>query len=816
MGANKSMYTPEELALSIRGRLQRNFGRTPETASPELRFRACAMAIFDLMGEVGVPEQTGAPPKKQQDEREVHYLSLEFLLGRSLMKNAFNLGVLEPLGKALLLLNLNLSDIAEEEPDAGLGNGGLGRLAACYLEAMTSLGIRATGYSLCYQFGIFVQRILDGEQIEQPDPWYDKGSVWLSARADDAVSVSFGGDVVFYKENERMKATVRNDTKVLAVPLDMTVNGYGRSETNKLRLWQAKSPAATAIDMEQFSEGNYMQATEQDAMARVINMVLYPNDNHMEGKMLRLRQQYFFVSATAQSIVRRHKRKHGNLQNFHRWNVIQINDTHPTLIIPELMRIFMDEEGISWERAWQIVTNCVAYTNHTVLAEALESWPNELIEMLLPRIWMILCEINKRSMQFYWEAFGDEDRVSRSAIIWGNHVHMANLCVYSCFAVNGVSALHSNILRDDLFKSQAALWPNKFHNVTNGVDHRRWLSQINPRLHTLLCDTLDGDSYLTRASALEGLLKKTGDTALLEELGKIKRENKIDFAAFLQKTRGVKIDSSSVFDVQVKRLHEYKRQLLNALHILHLYNTLKDNPSADFLPRTFIFGAKAAPGYYIAKRIIRLIHSIAAHIAADPAAKGKLSVVFLENYSVSLAERLIPASEVSEQISTAGKEASGTGNMKFMLNGANTVGTLDGANVEIAELVGPENIFIFGLKADEVEQMHRDGYSPMPYVARNPALRRVLDQLTGGLSDGVEYADLVHGLLIGGYEGADPYFLMADFEGYCACHREVEAAYRDTAGWNKRSLINIAKSGFFAADRSTAEYARNIWNVPLG
>jgi starch phosphorylase len=806
-------YTPEELAQSIRSHLQRNFGRTPETASPELRFRACAMAVFNLMGEAKEPE---APAKKHHEEREVHYLSLEFLLGRSLTKNAFNLGCLEPLEKALSLLHLNLSDIAEEEPDAGLGNGGLGRLAACYLEAMTSLGICATGYSLCYQFGIFVQRILDGEQVEQPDPWFDKSSVWLSARADDAVTVSFGGHLSAVEEKGFLRYTTHGDTKILAVPLDMTINGYRRAETNKLRLWQAKSPVNTAIDMGEFSMGNYMKATEQDAMARVINMVLYPNDNHIEGKMLRLRQQYFFVSATAQSIVRRHKRKHGGLNNFHRWNVIQINDTHPTLIIPELMRIFIDEENMSWDRAWQIVQNCVAYTNHTVMAEALEVWPNNLIEMLLPRIWTILDEINKRSEQLYWEAFRDEARVSQSAIIWGNHVRMANLCVFTCFAVNGVSALHSDILRADLFRNQVSLWPNKFHNVTNGIDHRRWLAQINPRLHALIRSAAGNDRYLSDPRELEKLTEMTGDKALLERLGKVKRANKEDFSNFLYRTCGVRVDPASVFDAQVKRMHEYKRQLLNALHILHLYNTLRDDPSADFLPRTFIFGAKAAPGYYMAKRIIRLFHSISSHIAADPIAREKLSVVFLENYSVSLAERLMPASEVSEQISTAGKEASGTGNMKFMINGALTVGTLDGANVEIAELVGPDNIFIFGLETEEVNRMRGEGYSPMPYVAKSPALRRVLDQLSEGLRDGVAYADIVNSLLIGGHDGPDPYFLMADFEAYRACHAEAEKAYRDAEGWNRRSLVNIAKAGFFAADRSISEYAHKIWSVPLG
>jgi starch phosphorylase len=809
------MYTADDLAKNIRERLQRNFGRTPENASPELRFRACAMAIFDLMGSSDYVN----PEDNDRNRREVHYLSLEFLIGRSLAKNAFNLGLHDTLSEALNLLGLNLSDITEEEPDAGLGNGGLGRLAACYLEAMTSLGIPATGYSLCYQFGIFVQRILDGEQIERPDPWFDRGSVWLSVRPDDAVSVSFGGQLSSYDDNGRTRYNVKDDMKVMAIPMDMAINGFDRPEINKLRLWQAKSPIDTAIDMGAFSDGDYRKATEQDAMARVINMVLYPNDNHMEGKLLRLRQQYFFVSATAQSIVRRHKRKYGGLNNFHRWHVIQINDTHPTLIIPELMRIFLDEEGMSWDRAWQIVCNSVAYTNHTVLAEALESWPNNLIEMLLPRIWLILCEIHRRSQQFFWEAYGDEARVSRSALIWDGNVRMANLCVYACFAVNGVSALHSDIIKNTLFKDQAVLWPHKFTSVTNGVDHRRWLAQINPRLHKLICDVNGNDRYLSHPEELENLLnyhiKKPKDTALYKRLEAIKRENKVDFCNYLKKTKGLELNPDSVFDVQVKRLHEYKRQLLSALHILHLYNTIKDNPKADFLPRTFLFGAKAAPGYHMAKRIIRLIHSIASHIENDPDACEKLAVVFLENYSVSLAEHLMPASEVSEQISTAGKEASGTGNMKFMLNGANTIGTMDGANVEIAGLVGPDNIFIFGLTVDDVDRFHRDGYAPMQFVSRNPALRRVLDQLSSGLSDGVEYSDIVNSLLIGSWDGPDPYFLLADFEAYTNCHKELEAAYRDPLGWNKRSLVNIAKSGFFAADRSIREYAGKIWNVKV-
>ncbi len=801
--------TPEQLADKIKFHLQKNFGRKLETASPELIFRACAMSLL------GLAEETTVPSAIRQDKREVHYLSLEFLLGRSLMKNAFNLGCLDALNGAAAKLGLNLNDLAEAEPDPSLGNGGLGRLAACYLEAMTSQGICATGYSIFYEYGMFLQGILNGMQVELPDPWFEKSGVWWTKRADDECVVSFEGLVVEEERNGRLYYRVEDDTKVLAIPIDMIITGYQQEETNKLRLWQAENPPME-VDIRRYTEdAEDLRMEENESVAEDINKVLYPNDKNQSGKMLRLRQQYFLVSATAQSIVRRHKRNHQTLRDFNRWNVIQINDTHPTLIIPELMRIFMDEEGMEWDEAWRIVCHSVAYTNHTVLAEALECWPQSLIEKLMPRIWMILCEINRRYLSMLWEALGDEVRVSGAAIIWNGQVRMANLCVYACFAVNGVSSLHSRILREDLFKTQVFLWPKKFHNVTNGIDHRRWLPQINPRLHNLICELSGSDRYLTKPEALEELLAHAGNPSVLERLAEVKKQNKKDFARYLEHTAGVSVDPDSIFDIQVKRLHEYKRQLMNVLHVLHLYNTLKDDHGTDIYPHTFFFGAKAAPSYRMAKRIIELIHSVADHIGSDPAMKGRLSIVFLQNYRVSLAERIMPASEISEQISTAGKEASGTGNMKFMLNGALTVGTLDGANVEIAGLVGAENIFLFGLDTESVKQVQNEGYSPLSYISRNPALRRVLDQITEGFGDGKSYADIANSLQIGAYEPADRYLLMADFDSYCAIHREADAAYRDSAGWNRRSLINIAKAGFFAADRSVADYARDIWHIPV-
>ena len=802
-------YNKAQLTEMIVGKLLRNFGRTVDEATPNHMFKACAMVLRDIMS--GHQIETSNHVWEAQG-RQVHYLSLEFLMGRSLEKNAYNLGLLDTLTQVLEDLGFSAADLFETEPDAGLGNGGLGRLAACYLDSMTTLEIPATGYSICYELGIFKQKIIDGKQVELADNWLGLGDAWLIAKMDEAEEVRFGGRIVDHWVDGHNKPEHVGYTTVLAIPRDMEIAGYKTNHTNTLRLWDAKSPVP--VDMSLYSRGEYLKAVEQQAMAEVIAKVLYPDDNHYEGKSLRLKQQYFFVSATAQSIVRQHRAQYGTLRNFHQKHVIQINDTHPTLVIPELMRILLDVEGYSWDEAWHIVTNTVCYTNHTVLAEALERWPQNLIESLLPRIWEILKEIAARYQRQLEGYFGgDMNRVSRMAIIWGGEVRMANLCVCACSAVNGVSALHSDILKRDVFHDAYLRQPDQFKNVTNGIDHRRWLSQINPKLDALIRECTGSDAYLLHPESISGLEKYKDDSAVLDRLESIKQENKRRFAGYVARESGIILNTDAIFDVQVKRLHEYKRQLLNVLHIVCLYQQLRDDPNMDFTPQTFLFGAKAAPGYHVAKQIIQLINSLAAQINADPVCKDKLQVVFLENYRVSLAEKLMPASELSEQISTAGKEASGTGNMKFMMNGALTIGTLDGANVEMHEVLGDENMFLFGLTAEEASHMSR-GYDPYLLYTRDPVLRRVLDQLKAGFRDGVSYEDLYQRLLFGVDCPADQYLLLADFASYCAASQRVTDTYRDRARWNRMSLHNIARSGIFSADRSVADYADTIWHVP--
>ena len=804
-------YNKAQLTEMIVGKLLRNFGRTVDEATPNHMFKACAMVLRDIMS--GHQIETSNHVWEAQG-RQVHYLSLEFLMGRSLEKNAYNLGLLDTLTQVLEDLGFSAADLFETEPDAGLGNGGLGRLAACYLDSMTTLEIPATGYSICYELGIFKQKIIDGKQVELADNWLGLGDAWLIAKMDEAEEVRFGGRIVDHWVDGHNKPEHVGYTTVLAIPRDMEIAGYKTNHTNTLRLWDAKSPVP--VDMSLYSRGEYLKAVEQQAMAEVIAKVLYPDDNHYEGKSLRLKQQYFFVSATAQSIVRQHRAQYGTLRNFHQKHVIQINDTHPTLVIPELMRILLDVEGYSWDEAWHIVTNTVCYTNHTVLAEALERWPQNLIESLLPRIWEILKEIAAR-YQCQLEGYfgGDMNRVSRMAIIWGGEVRMANLCVCACSAVNGVSALHSDILKRDVFHDAYLRQPDQFKNVTNGIDHRRWLSQINPKLDALIRECTGSDAYLLHPESISGLEKYKDDSAVLDRLESIKQENKRRFAGYVARESGIILNTDAIFDVQVKRLHEYKRQLLNVLHIVCLYQQLRDDPNMDFTPQTFLFGAKAAPGYHVAKQIIQLINSLAAQINADPVCKDKLQVVFLENYRVSLAEKLMPASELSEQISTAGKEASGTGNMKFMMNGALTIGTLDGANVEMHQQLGDENIFLFGLTADQVEERRRQGYRSLDYYQQDPVLKRVLDQISAGFSDGRAYTDLTNRLLFGGGGGiADEYMLLADFDSYCQAHRRSLEVYKDRRAWDQKSLINIAQSGIFAADRSIRDYARDIWHVP--
>ena len=801
-------FTTTQLEKALRAKLALNFALSPEEATDQDMFRACALVIRDVMAarKVGAVRET-----RKEQRKQVHYLSLEFLMGRSLMKNAYNLEILPELREAIENLGFKPADIFELEPDAGLGNGGLGRLAACYLDSMTTLEIPATGYSICYELGIFRQKIVEGQQVELPDNWKELGGSWLLPKPEESQSVSFGGSVRQFWADGHLHTVVENPTVVTAIPYDMVVAGYGTEHVNTLRLWDARANRPT--DMSLFSQGEYLRANEEQAMAETIAKVLYPEDNHYEGKSLRLKQQYFFVSATVQSIVQEHLETYGTLSNFHEKNIIQINDTHPALVVPELMRIFIDEAGMDWDDAWAITTQSVAYTNHTVLSEALERWPQNLVETLVPRIWQIMQEIARRWQDQIERFYRDEAKVRRMAIIWDGEVRMANLAIAGGCAVNGVSGLHSDILRRDVFHDFYVMEPQKFQNVTNGIDHRRWLSEINPGLDGLIRE-LSGDDYLLHPEALGKLEAFAENKAVLDRLDEIKRQNKEEFARYVKKTSGIVLDPEAIFDVQVKRLHEYKRQLLNVLHIISLYQKLQDDPNYITRPHTFLFGAKAAPGYAVAKRIIRLINSLADQIAKDPVCRGKLQVVFLENYRVSLAEKLMPASELSQQISTAGKEASGTGNMKFMMNGALTVGTLDGANVEMHELLGDENMFLFGLHADEVQSLLRRGYVPVQYYNHDPQLHRCLDQLRTGFADGVSYDDLFSRLVNAwGGSAADEYLLLADYRSYCEAERKAALTYEDRARWNRMSLLNIARSGLFAADRAVAEYADNIWHV---
>jgi len=797
-----SEISRDEVRSAIEDKLCAHFGITSADATDDQVFQASAMVIREIMSRLLAVEETKAP------EREVHYLSMEFLMGRSLRKNAFNLGLESALAGALEDLGRSSADIFEAEPDAGLGNGGLGRLAACYMDSMATLGIPATGYSICYELGMFRQRIVDGKQTEVADDWRTAAESWLVPRYDESVEVRFGGQVSPHWDSMgRYHAEYTGYTAVTAIPRDMLIAGYGGKVVDTLRLWDARSP--DVLDMYLFSEGEYVKSMENRTMAEVITKVLYPADDNIEGKTLRLKQQYFFVSATAQTIVRGHMRRWGDVKSFARHHTIQINDTHPTLVIPELMRLFMDEHGLGWDESWDIVKNCVAYTNHTVMSEALETWPQDLIQKLLPRVWEIMCEINRRWCEYLVKSFGGGEKVGRNLIIRDGQVHMANLCLAACYKVNGVSALHGEILKNDLFHDIYTLRPERFTYVTNGIDHRRWLAQINPRLHGLVCELLGGDGYLTAPEELIKLKDFASDAEVRRRMTEIKLQNKRDFAAFAVKNDGFVLNPDAVMDVQVKRLHEYKRQLMCAMLITHLQTMLHDNPNMDFLPCTFVFGAKAAAGYKTAKRIIELICSLQKDIDADPVCKDRLQVYFMENYRVSAAEALMPAAQVSEQISTAGKEASGTGNMKLMMNGAVTIGTLDGANVEMYQRLGDDNMFLFGLHADEVASLRQSGYDPKAVSDANPVIHDVVDRLSRGFSDGKNYSDLVSQLLYGG----DQYMVLADFADYLECHKRLYTAISDPGELSRLSLVNVAESGVFAADRAIREYAENIWRI---
>ncbi|MCR5665096.1 MAG: glycogen/starch/alpha-glucan family phosphorylase [Oscillospiraceae bacterium] len=792
----------DEVRSAIEDKLCAHFGVTGATATDDQIFQATAIVIREIMSRLLVAED----PRRQN--KEIHYMSMEFLMGRSLMKNAFNLGIAEEIKGALEDMGRSATDIFEAEPDAGLGNGGLGRLAACYMDSMATLGLEATGYSLCYELGIFRQKFAGGKQTEVADNWRSAMESWLISRYDDQVEVRFGGQIAPQWDNTgRYHAEHTGYTAVTAVPRDMLIAGYDGKSVGTLRLWEAHSP--NSLDMYLFSEGEYVKSMEQRTMTEVITKVLYPADDHIEGKTLRLKQQYFFVSASAQDIVRKHIAKWGDIRNFGEHHVIQINDTHPTLIIPELMRLFMDEHGLGWDESWEIVRRSVAYTNHTVMSEALEKWPQDLIQKQLPRVWEILCEINKRWVSYLVESFGQGERVGRNMIIRDGQVHMANLCLAACFRVNGVSRLHGDILKSDLFRDLASVRPDRFTYVTNGIDHRRWLSQINPGLHGLICELLGGDGYLLEPERLSELNAFASDTQVLRRVEAIKADNKRRFAEFAKRNDGFVFNTDAVMDVQVKRLHEYKRQLLCAMRITKLQMDLHDDPNRDFVPRTFVFGAKAAAGYKTAKRIIELLLSLQKDVNSDPLCKDKLQVYFVENYRVSAAEAIMPAAQVSEQISTAGKEASGTGCMKLMMNGAVTIGTLDGANVEMYERLGDENMFLFGLHADEIDQLRRRGYAPLDLFNRDPELQRIFRRFREGFSDGKSYSDLVSLLNYGG----DQYMLIADYPSYAECQTRLYDRIRDRDELARLALVNTAQSGWFAADRAIREYAQNIWKL---
>ena len=791
--------TKKQLEEMLSSKLSHFFGVSPEDATDEQFYRALSIIVRDMVRD---SRREFDKLTNEKGQKRIYYLCMEFLMGRTLKNTLYNLNLTETARGALASFGVKLDKLYDCEPDAGLGNGGLGRLAACYLDALANQGYNGMGYSILYEYGIFKQKIIDGWQTEMPDFWLPGGDVWLVPREDKTVEVKFEGQVVDSWENNYHHVELVDCKTVKAVPYDMMVAAKDGKGAAVLRLWSAK---VDGINMAMFNQGDYMRAMEEKAMAEVISKVLYPADNHQEGKSLRLRQQYFLVSASVQDIVQRHLRDYGSLENFAEKNAIHINDTHPTMAIPELMRIMLDECGYGWDDAYRIVEECCAYTNHTVMAEALECWGEDLFKRLLPRIYQIVKEIDNRYRKKIWDLTGDAGRVERMAVIANGAVRMANLCVAVCHKVNGVSALHSQILKDTIFNEAYTLEPDKFTNVTNGIAHRRWLCQANPRLTKSLTGLI-GNGFVYDAGELIKLRDFANDTAVLDELRKIKTANKQDFAKLVKSKTGISLDPSSIFDVQVKRLHEYKRQHLNAFNILAKYLEIKANPNGNYVPHTYIFGAKAASGYFMAKKIIEFIFALADLINNDPDVKDLLKVVYMEDYNVTMAEALMPAADISEQISLAGTEASGTGNMKLMINGAITLGTMDGANVEIYDAVGAENIMIFGMSTPEVNELKRSGYNPQNYYNNNAEIHNLIDFANKGIG----------GKLFGEISGSivhhDPYMVLADFADYRNIQKQAEEIWKDTERWNRMSLMNISGAGIFAADRSINDYARDIWH----
>ena len=793
--------TKKEFEKILKDKVVSECDVTLDVASAEQIYRCMAMIVRQIMSD---RQKQFQAKTLGEGKKQVYYLCMEFLMGRSLRTSLFNLGLNEVAEQVLADADIKIDTIYEQEPDAGLGNGGLGRLAACYLDGMATDCIPGTGYSILYEYGIFKQKIVDGWQQETADNWLPGGQVWIKSHPDQAQEIRFDGQAIETWEGGFHHVKYENYNSVIAVPNDMYVAGYGTQGVSKLRLWQAKAPS---FDMSSFNAGNYNTAISQSASAELISKILYPNDNHTEGKILRLRQQYFFSAASVADILGNHLNQYGTLENLPDKIAIQLNDTHPTIAIPEMMRILLDECSYEWDAAFDICRKVFAYTNHTVMSEALEKWNVDIFRSTLPRIWQIVQEMDRRCRADLEKAFpGDQGKINYMAIIGDNQVRMANICAYTCHSINGVSKLHSEIIKDSVFHDYFLYKPEAFKNVTYGIAYRRWLLAANPGLTKLLEDSI-GPGFKQDASELKKFEKFADDSAMLDKLAAVKRANKVNFANYLEKTTGQVIDPDSIFDCQVKRMHEYKRQHLNAMNIAAEYLYLKANPNADFVPKTYIFGAKAAPGYYMAKQMIRMICKLGKLIDNDPAVKDKLRIVYLEDYCVSLSERLMPASEVSEQISLAGTEASGTGNMKFMLNGAITLGTLDGANVEIADAAGKDNEIIFGMLTPEVNALKGMGYHPQAFISDDNVAMAVLDMLEKGWN-GENFSEITNNL-----RNSDPYMVLADFKDYRRAQHTVQELYKQKQTWNRMSLMNISNAGIFSADRSIMDYARDIWGA---
>lgn len=799
----------DQIIESFKRHLTCSLGKRPEKAVDLDRYHALALAIRDLMMQHWIATKDTYDEKAP---RTVCYISLEFLMGRTLGNAMINLGVYDAAAEAMAELGFDADKLRDEEVDAGLGNGGLGRLAACFLDSMATLELPSYGYGIRYDYGIFKQIIQNGYQVEEPDNWLSRGNPWEIRRPELARIIHFGGRIIRYQDDVNPDRRKWVDTQdVLAMPYDTPVPGYKNNTVNTLRLWSAES--LYGFNLTKFNQGDYISANLESAMSQNISRVLYPNDNNFEGKELRLKQQYFLVSSTLQDIIARTKELGGDLHDFDKNFVIQLNDTHPALAIPELMRLLIDVENFSWDEAWSITSKTFNYTNHTLMSEALEKWPVHLMEKLLPRHLEIIYEINFRFLRAVATRYiGDNDRLTRMSLIQEGRekmVRMAYMCVVASGKVNGVAALHTELLKDGLFRDFAEFYPGKFVNVTNGITPRRWLCKANPALASLISGKI-GENWVRELDELEKIDAFATDKNFLKKLAAVKRENKVRLAEYIKEHNGVEVNPDSIFDVQVKRLHEYKRQLLNILHAIALYLEIKDNPNGDFVPRTIIFGAKSAPGYYMAKLIIKLINAAAEVINNDPMVGDRLKVVFLANYRVSLAEKIIPAADVSEQISLAGTEASGTGNMKFALNGALTIGTMDGANIEIHDCVGKDNIFIFGMNVDEVTQLRNSGYDPGAFIAQNPYLRRALELIRDNFFTPGE-PDIFRPIIDS--FNYDTYMVAADFASYMETQKKIADLYRDPVKWQEKCLHNIAKMGMFSSDRSIRDYAEKIWNI---